>query len=278
MWTTLALMSALSCAPAQTGQLELKNPRFTYGLLGQERKDSNFLPGDMVVLSFDIEGLKVKPDGNVRYSMALKLFSHKKNKNVFERDAQEFIQSASLGGSHLPGFVMHALQPDTEPGDYTMRVDIKDVQGNTAQKLERKFTLKPLTFAIVNPGFVYLFMEDNQAGTSPKFAPPLAVPGQNLMLHFSTVGFAEAGEKNQPKVSVKAVIQDEAGKPVLEKPITGKVTEYPEEYRKLKFLPFQVPIQVNRSGKYKVLLTATDEISGKTTTFTPLDLTVLDVK
>lgn len=278
MWTTLALMSALSYTPAQSGGLELKNPRFTYGLLGQERKDSNFLPGDMVVLSFDIEGLKVKPDGNVNYSMALKLFNHKKNKYVFERDPTTWTSVNSLGGSRLPAFVMHAIHPDTEPGDYTMRVDVKDIQGNTTQKLERKFTLKPLTFAIVNPGFVYLFMDENQAGAAPKYAPPVAVPGQNLMLHFSTVGFAEAGEKNQPKVSVKAEIQDESGKAVLDKPITGKVTEYPEEFRKLKFLPFQVPIQVNRSGKYKVVLTATDEVSGKTTTFTPLDLTVLDVK
>lgn len=278
MWTTLALMSALSCTPAQPGTMELKNARFTYGLLGQERKENNFVPGDMVVLSFDIEGLKVKPDGNVRYSMALKLFSHKKNKNVFERDPQEFIAVNSLGGARLPAFVMHAIHPDTEAGDYTMRVDVKDVLGNITQKLERKFTLKPLTFAIVNPGFVYVFMEDNQAGTGPKYAPPVAVPGQNLMLHFSTVGFAEAGEKNQPKVSVKAEIHDEAGKTVLDKPITGKVTEYPEEFRKLKFLPFQVPIQVNRSGKFKIVISAKDENSGKTASLPPLDLTVIEVK
>ena len=63
MWATLAMLSAMSYAPAQAGQLELKNARYTFGLHGQS-KDTNFLPGDLAILSFDIEGLKVKNDGS----------------------------------------------------------------------------------------------------------------------------------------------------------------------------------------------------------------------
>src|SRR5579875_3217712 len=203
MWTTLALLSTLSYAPAQAGQLELKNTRFTYGFL------------------------------------------------------------------------------DTEPGDYPMTVEVKDVLGNkTAKPLEQKFTVKKLEFGIVRPGFVYLPLNEEQAGAPPLFAPPLAVPGQNLMLHFTTVGFTEAGEKNEPKVSVEVVIQDENGTPVLPKPIPGKAERYPDDNaRKLKVLPFQVPIQVNRSGKFKIVIRAKDENnSGKTATFPPLDLTVVEVK
>jgi len=281
MWTTLALLSALSGAPAQGAQLELKNPRFTYGILGQERKDSTFLPGDMVVLSFDIEGLKTKDDGTAQYSMGMKLFSHKKNKNVFEKDPQELTVVNSLGGSHQPAFALTNLFSDTEPGDYTIRVDVKDILANTtAKSLERKFTVNKVEFGIVRPGLVYLDLNENQVGASPVFAPPLVVPGQNLMLHFTTVGFTEAGEKNEPKVSVQVEIQDESGKAVVKNPKSGKATAYPDENaRKLKFLPFQVPVQVNRSGKFKIIITAKDEnSSGKSVTFPPLDLTVVDVK
>ena len=281
MWTTLALLSALSGAPGQGGQLELKNPRFTYGFLGQERKDSTFLPGDMVVLSFDIEGLKTKEDGTARYSMGTKLFSHKKNKYVFEKDPQEMAVVNSLGGSRQPIYAWTNIPTDMEPGDYTLRVDIRDILGKSAEvKVERKYTVRKLEFGIVRPGFIYLDLNENQIGTAPYFAPPLAVPGQNLMLHFTTVGFAEAGEKNEPKVSVEVEIQDESGKPVVQKPKSGKTTAYPDDNaRKLKVLPWQIPVQINRSGKFKIVISAKDEnSSGKSVTFPPLDLTVVEVK
>ncbi len=281
MWTTLALLSALSYTPAQGGQVELKNPRFTYGILGQERKDDSFLPGDMVVLAFDIEGLKIKEDGSGQYSMGMKLFSHKKNKNVFEKDPQEQTVVNSLGGTRQPAYALTNLFTDTEPGEYTIRVDVKDVLGNTTAKtLERKFTVKKLEFGIVRAGLVYLDLNENQVGQIPILAPPLVVPGQNLMLHFTTVGFTEAGEKNEPKVSVEVEIQDENGKPVVQKPKSGKATAYPDQNaRNLKFLPFQVPIQINRAGKFKIVISAKDENnSSKSATFPPLDLTVVEVK
>lgn len=274
MWTTLALMSALSITPAQAGQLQLKNPRFTYGMFGQERKDSNYLPIDMVWLTFDIEGLQVKEDGSGRYSMAMKLKNNKKNKYLFEQDPpQELAFTNSLGGTRQPVQVLTHVLPGMDPGDYTVEVHVTDKLAKTFQKLERNFTVKPLEFGIINPGFVY-----NQAGASSLFAPPVAVPGQNLILHFSTVGSTEAGAKNQPKVSVKAEIQDEAGNAVLKKPITGTATDYQnDEARKNKFIPFEVPIQVNRSGTFKILLSATDEHARKTVSFPPLTLKVVEV-
>src|SRR5262249_53909617 len=53
MWAALALTTVLNVAPAQ---LELKNDRMTYGVLGQERKGDTLYPGEMLVVAFDIEG------------------------------------------------------------------------------------------------------------------------------------------------------------------------------------------------------------------------------
>lgn len=276
MWTTLALMSALTCTPAQAGQMEVKNVRFTYGALGQSRKESTFLPGDLAVLSFDIEGLKVKEDGYAQYSVGWKLFNHKKNKEVFAKDPEELQVINSLGGSRQPVFIWVPPETYMEPGEYTIKADVKDSLGKIEQKLERKFTVKTKEFGIVNPGLVY---NVNRNVGAPAFAPPVAVPGQNLLFHFTTVGFAEGGDKNLPKISVKAEIQDEAGKPVLQKPVTGKADDYASpDSKRLKFIPFQVPIQINRSGKYKIVVTAKDEISGKSASLPAIDLTVLEVK
>lgn len=279
MWTTLALMSALSGTPAQAPRLELKNPRVTYGILGQERKDTNYLPGDMVVLAFDIEGLPVGADGLVQYSMSVTLYDHKKNQVVFKKEPQRMSVVNTLGGSRLPTFALTNIGTDTEPGKYTMTVEVADGTGKISKKLERQFVVTKPTFGIVRPGLVYNLMGDEQAGARTiVYAPPVAVPGQNLMLHFAVVSFALAGDKQQPKVKVEMKIVDEAtGKPVLEKPFKGEATNISDEAKQLKVIPFQLPIQVNRGGKFKIVVTATDENSnGKTVTQT-LDLKVVEV-
>jgi hypothetical protein len=280
MWTTLALMSALSLTPAQAGQLQLKNDHFTYGLLGQERKDNTFMPGDLAVLSFDIEGLKVNSEGVIRYEMSLQLFSHKKNKNLFEQAPQKMEEVNSLGGSRRPAIALTNILPDMEPGKYTMRVAVTDLQSNASQKLEREFSVKAVEFGFVRVGFVYLPMNENQAGAAPFLAPPVAVPGQSLMLHFTAVGFTEAGNNSTPKLSVQMEIQDENGKPVLAKPFGVKkpIESYPDaETKKRRELPFQMPIQLNRSGKFKIVLSATDEHNHKKFSLPPLELTVVEV-
>ncbi len=126
MWASLALMSALNWTPAQAGQLELKNVRVTYGILGQERKDTNYLPGDMVVLAFDIEGLKVAADGKVQYSMSMELID-KAGKSVFKKDPQEMLTVNTLGGGRLPSFALTEIGTDTAPGTYTMNVVVNDL-------------------------------------------------------------------------------------------------------------------------------------------------------
>jgi hypothetical protein len=51
--------------------------------------------------------------------------------------------------------------------------------------------------------------------------------------------------------------------------------EVPPEYK--KFIPMQFILSANRTGKFKLELSATDKVSGKTATQT-LDLTVTEPK
>jgi hypothetical protein len=279
MWTSLALLSALSWTPAQAGQLELKNARFTYGFLGQERKDSTFLPGDMAILAFDIEGLKVDKKGQVKYSTSMELFDHQQKKPVFKTTRpQEKALVNTLGGSRVPAIALTNIGTETKPGDYTMTVVVTDLVAKTPPiKLERKFQVKPAAFGIVRPGFVYAGLSDEEAGVPTTLAPPLAVPGQNLILHFSVGGFKLAGQNNDPDVEVRMVVQDDKGKPVLGEPYSGEAKNVRKEIKDQGFIPFQIPIQVNRSGKFKIVLTAKDKHAGKTDTLT-LDLRVVEVE
>lgn len=277
MWTNVALMTALCWTPAQAGQLEVKNARFTYGILGQERKEAVYLPGDLVVLAYDIEGLKTAKDGSAKYSMTMNLFFNKKEKPVFSTVPQEMTVVNSLGGNRLPSFALTTLFTDAEAGEYTMSVVVEDSEAKVKAKLERKFTVKPMEFGIVRPGFIYSTLNEEEAGGAPHLAPPLAVPGQNLMLNFAVVGYQVKGEKEQPNIEVTMSIEDESGKPVLSKPFSGKATDVDDEFKKLKIVPFLMPIQANRSGKFKITITAKDKNAGGKTTKLTLDLKVVEI-
>jgi len=266
----------LNWAPAQEGQLELKNARVTYGILGQERKDTTYLPGDLVVLTFDIEGLKMTDDGQVKYSMSLELYDHTKKQVVFKKDPVDTLAVNTLGKSRLPAFALTELGTDAAAGKYTMTVVVTDVfnkdkKNRPTAELKRDFEVKAARFGIVRPGFTNVSLKD------PQVSPPVGVPGQSLMLNFAVVGFDLKGDKMEPNVKVKMVVKDEAGKNVLEKAFEGEAKNIDDQAKKERAIPFQLPIQFNRSGNFKVVVTATDEHTGKSDSQT-LDLKVVEVK
>src|SRR5205823_4075466 len=104
MWNTLALtMALLSEVPGQ-GTLRVTNERLTFGLLGPTRPTNKILPGDVLVLVYDIENLKAdEKTGKVFYSMALKA-TDTKGKTIFEQKATPMEELMGLGGTTLPGF------------------------------------------------------------------------------------------------------------------------------------------------------------------------------
>ena len=53
----LLALFALGLATAPASALELTNPRNTYGELGGTRPEAALLPGDVLFVGFDIEGL-----------------------------------------------------------------------------------------------------------------------------------------------------------------------------------------------------------------------------
>jgi hypothetical protein len=266
MWATLA-MTAVTWAPAQGG-LELKNVRATYGVLGQERKDNTLLPGDVFVVAFDIDNLQVEKDGRVKYSMGMQL-TNKEGKAMFTQEPTNLEAVNVLGGARLPSYAVAVVGTDTAPGEYTLTVTVNDRLAKASQKLERKFEVVPMRFGIVRQALTY-----NPDGSLP--APPLAVPGQTLWLNFTLLGY-DVNKDMDPNVEVVMQVLDEAGKPTVDQPFTGTVKNIKDEFKKLKLVPMQFPLQLNRAGKFKISLKATDKMSGKSIEQS-LDLTVAEPK
>jgi hypothetical protein len=259
MWATLAIASALSLAPAQAGKLEIKRDRVTYGILGQERKDTKLLAGDVFVVTFDIEGLQVKDDGRVRYSMGMELRNMQTGKAEFTKDPQELEVTNALGGSRLPAFAMSNIGLDTQPGKYKMIVTVNDLLATqkSSTKLERDFEVVAPKFGLVQ---VALF---NQAGLP---APPIAVVGQTIVVNAAAVGF-ELDKEMQPDLAFELRVLDQAGRPTVAKPFTGEANKAVPK-QNLRLLPLQFTLPLNRSGKFTIELKATDKVSKKEATQT----------
>jgi len=140
---------------------------------------------------------------------------------------------------------------------------------------ERKFTVVPPRFGIILPLLNY-----DKPPTSPPPAPPVAVPGQQFLFFCGVVGFdAKPGKTPQDDlqtdVTLELTILDENGKPTLTKPFSGALKAVPPDAK--EFWPTTFPLTLNRSGKFTIVVTATDKQGNKTAKL-ELPLTVVDVK
>jgi hypothetical protein len=254
MWATLALAAVLQPVPAQGAKLKITNDRPTYGILGQERKGNELLPGDIYVVSFDIEGLQVKDSGEVEYSMSMEL-KDSKGKSQFKKEPQDLKAFNALGGSRLPAFAMTDIGLDTPPGEYTLTVNVTDraAKDKPTVNLERKFTVAPKKFGIVS------VVLTNDQGTP---MPSVGVVGQTLVVNFLVVGFELTKEKQQPNLVFEMRVLDENGKPTVAKPPVDTVTT--ADAQTMNRMPMHYLVPLNRGGKYTVECKVTDKLANKT--------------
>src|SRR5206468_1404831 len=101
------------------------NARTTYGFLGNARETNKFLPGDVLFLAFDINGMTVGKRGEVKYSLALEMKDASGTK-VFAQLPQIIEAANTLGGTALPGYAYADIGGNVAPGKYTLTVTVKD--------------------------------------------------------------------------------------------------------------------------------------------------------
>jgi hypothetical protein len=251
MWATLAIASALSLAANDT-TLKLTNPRATYGVLGGVRTDMKFLPGDIFYLAFDMEGLTLDKKGAIQYEMGMEV-KDSKGAVIYKLKPQPKEIVNSLGGTTMPNFVYAKSGLNDVPGEYTMKVTVTDLTSKQTATLERKFTIVKKDLGLVRLNLTY----DARMNLD---APVVLVPGQRVYLNYSVVGF-KVDDKKRPDLTVKVTILDDKGKPTLKEPLTGEWKDPVGQG-----LPLQAIIEVNRPGKFKIVLEATDGHAKKTAT------------
>jgi hypothetical protein len=258
------VLSVLTVTPAQAGGLEIKNIRLTYGIHGQERKDNKVLPGEKVYVSYDVHGLKVGADGEVRYETSYELIHKSTGKSVLKEEMTEKTAVNNLGGDVLPSFALTVFGLDSKPGAYTIKVVVRDKGTKKTATLEKEVE-------VTKPELGFVRVQLLSAGGGP--TAPIVVPGQALLLQYALVGF-RVDKDGSGDVTLKVQLVDNNGKPTLETPAQSRFKPTPK--KDLEIVEFRLlPLQLNRPGKFKVVLSATDHHAKKTAT-TELDIEVLN--
>jgi hypothetical protein len=254
MSTTVTLL-ALALGLGQGERLTLANVRTAYSVSGPTRPDNKILPGDLVVLSFDIEGAKVNAAGKVLYSMALEV-ANPSGKVLFRQAPKDLEAPLPAGAKGLPAAARVQVGFDREPGEYTLKVKVTDRASGAAAEVARAYELLPRGFGIVR-----LSTTTDQEGQKPAVA---FQRGKSFWINFSVVDFARSKTTGQPHVVAEMQVRNQKGQELLSRPSTGESKKDVPD--KALALPLQFELELNRAGTFTIELKATDKIAGKTAT------------
>ena len=211
----VAATLALTQAPAAAGgapaapALSLTNVRTTYGELGGPRPLTPLLPGDVMFLGFDIEGITTDADGRVQYAMFMELVDDK-GASKYKTDPVNKNDFVPLGGNRIPGRAYTTVGLDQPPGNYVLKVTVTDLANKAAKTVEQKFAVAAKDF-----GVVAVYTSVDERGQIP--TPTTGMVGQPIFIQLGVVGFGRGADK-KPNVEVEMIPLDEKGNPTTGKP------------------------------------------------------------
>jgi hypothetical protein len=262
MLSSVLVLSALTLPVGQPGKLALSNARLTYGIQGPTRADTRFLPGDSLILSFDIEGVTTDDAGKVQYSTTTEVVDGKGNR-VFQQPPRNLDATNALGGNTIPAYAQVDIGLQQPEGDYTLNVTVTDLPSRSTKTLTQKFQVLKSGFGVVRLGL----------STDPDGLLPVPTPGvgQSVWVNSVLVGFERARGTEQPNVALEMRILDESGRPTVKKSFAGTIEK--DVPTKAASLPVQFSLSLNRAGKFTLEIKATDTLSKKSVTQT-LPITV----
>ena len=264
MLTALA-MAAVLVAPSQPAELKLVNVRTTAGELGPVREASKLLPGDIMFIAFDIDGLTIDAEGVAQYSMLMEVTNAAgvrvlppPTEKLEPRALSEFVP---LRGNKIPARA-YVAGLDQPAGAYNCKIVVADLKTKASGTLNMKFEIAKKDF-----GIVAVYTSHDPKGELS--APTTGVVGQTVYIQFSVATFDRDPKTKQPDVELEFQLYDEKGTATL--PTPRKHIQDVKSAQQIKedagAFSLQFPLFMNRPGKFVVEMKATDRVSKKTSTY-----------
>jgi hypothetical protein len=254
---TLAALVLIALPAAVQAKLEIRDVQASYGQLGPERKSNEYVAGDEVFFRFTLAGVRTDADGRMRCEMRLAI-TDPKGKQLPITEAP-LLGIVALGGDVVPANASFELNLDVLPGEYVLTVEVIDRLAKETASFQRKIICKPLEFALVRLRFY-----QDEAGRVP--ARIGGTVSQTLFVKFQAIGFDRT--QDEIDVEMEITILDEAGKPVIPKPIRGAFhNEKPAEVKTIDRITLSTTLILNRPGKFVLRILVTDKMTKKKVSF-----------
>jgi hypothetical protein len=243
------------------------------GELGPPREGNKLLPGDVLFIAYDIEGLTIDNQGIAKYTMAMEVLApptetNPKGRVILEQAPSQRMDFAPLRGNKLPGRAYVTVGLDEAPGQYTCKLTVTDPATKLTGSLSVKFEVLKKDF-----GIVAVYTSHDPKGEIS--SPTTGQVGETLYIHFTVASFARHPKTEQPDVLIEFQFYDDKGKAIL---VNNKNEPMPRQHEQDdKSVPpvkpgdgaftLQFPLFLNRPGKFLVEMKATDRVSKKTYTY-----------
>ncbi len=258
----LAALFVLGFFPSLSSAVDIKNIRPCYAPFGATRYDLKLLPGDVLFITYDLEGLKTDKSGKTNYETTLELIDTN-NKVLYKKPTTNEVVP-QLGTGRMPGDLHVIMGAQQAAGKYTVRLTVHDKletdKNLAAKKFEYPFDVIPQSF-----GFV---------GVT---APAIGFPGQHYVTGFGLVNLA-MNDKKQPNTEINIRILDEKDNAVAPAVKIELPRDMPEgiDLTQANFVPLQYPIYLNRPGRFTIDIQAKDNFGNRKASLR-YPVTVLDV-
>jgi hypothetical protein len=266
MLTALAMAAVLGVAPAQPAELKLTDVRATIGELGPTRDATKVLPGDVLFIAYDVEGLAIDAEGMAHYTMLLEVTNSAgarilppANEKAEPRLLSDFVP---LRGNKMPARAYITVGLDQPAGAYSCKVSVSDQKTKAAASLTYKFEVLKKEF-----GIVAVYASHDAKGELS--APTTGQIGQTVFIQFTIASFERDPKTKQPDVELEFQIFDDKGAGTLPTP-----RKHIQDAKSAQQVPeaagvfaLQFPLFMSRAGKFTVEMKATDRVSKKTFTY-----------
>jgi hypothetical protein len=243
-------------ANAASAALAVQEVRATYGPLGPERKALDYGARDEVCFRFCVTGFQAGRKGVFRLSVAVELRDSRGN--LAAHDEAPLDGSLPFGGDSIPHVVSLRVPGEYAPGEHTVTVMVRDLQGGEAS-FRRKVILRTPGLAIVPPQFFY-----DSHRTAP--APYGGLRGQWLYFRAEAVGFDKSGDRLEAEWTAQLLDARDGG-PLSEPMTRTSCLDDPERVHGVVSLTYSGRLVLHRAGDFVFRFSVKDCTSGKTAVF-----------
>ena len=253
----LLLAGFLAFVPSSAQALELKNFRMAHGPLGAAHRHE--VPsGRLSLYHIRDRGAQSRRQEQGQLRDSCRGFRRRQQDDLLKGNPQR--PHSAIGGRRFRAISTSPWGPTDPPGQYRVRLTVKDVIGKDIKSSTHPFELLAKDFGIVGV-----------------MAPAVAFPGQPYMLQYNVVELGlDATKKPNAKIELKVL--DDTGKAVSTPAVSNYPADLPEnlDLMKSNFIPIDFPIFPNRAGRFRVEITVVDNLKKKNASLS-YPLNVLDI-